>query len=90
MHGSNGDSDIENRLVDTGWGRGVEEGGTNGEGSMERYITICKTDSQWVFPLSLREVRLMLCINLEEWVGQEVGERFKREGTYVHLWLISC
>ena len=30
----------------------------------------------------------MLCDNLEGWEGVEVGERFKREGTYVHLWLI--
>ena len=29
---------------------------------------------------------MVLCDNLEEW---EVGEgRFKREGTYVYLWLI--
>ena len=26
--------------------------------------------------------------NLEEWYGWEVGGRFKREGTHVHLWLI--
>ena len=26
--------------------------------------------------------------NLEGWDGREVGEQFKREGTYVYLWLI--
>ena len=30
----------------------------------------------------------MLCDNLEEWDGVGVGGRFKREGTYVYLWLI--
>ena len=29
-----------------------------------------------------------LCDNLEGWDGEEVGGRFKREGTYVYLWLI--
>ena len=35
LQGSNGDADIENRLVDTGRGEG--EGETNGESSMEIY-----------------------------------------------------
>ena len=30
----------------------------------------------------------LLCDNLEGW--GEVGERFKREGTYVYLWLIHA
>ena len=30
----------------------------------------------------------MLCDYLEGWDGWEVGGSFKREGTYVHLWLI--
>ena len=33
----------------------------------------------------------MLCDNLEEWDGMEDGlggGSFRREGTYVHLWLI--
>ena len=35
-----------------------------------------------------------LCINLEGWdgeggvMGREVGGRFKRDGSYVYLWLI--
>ena len=29
-----------------------------------------------------------LCDNLEGWDGEEVGGRFKREGTHVYLWLI--
>ena len=30
----------------------------------------------------------MLCGHLEEWDEMGAGERFKREGTYVYLWLI--
>ena len=33
-----------------------------------------------------QELKLGLCDNLEGWDG--VGGRFKREGTYVYLWLI--
>ena len=45
------ETDIENRLMDTGAGglERVEEGGTYGESNVETYITICKTDSQWEF-----------------------------------------
>ena len=38
-------------------------------------------------PLSLKKLKPGLCNNLEGWDGEE-GERFKREGTCVHLWLI--
>ena len=31
----------------------------------------------------------MLCDNLDGSGGWEVGGRFKREGTYVYLWLID-
>jgi len=30
----------------------------------------------------------VLCDNLEGWDAREVAGRFKREGTYVYLWLI--
>ena len=56
-----------------------------GKSNMESYITICKTDSQWEFSVSLRELKPGLCKNLEQW---EVGGMVKREGTYVDLWLI--
>ena len=50
MQGSNGDTDLENRLLDMAGGRGggwgeEGEGGMYGESNMETY-TICKTDSQ--------------------------------------------
>ena len=32
----------------------------------------------------------MLCDNLEGWDRSGVGGRFKREGTYVYLWLIPA
>ena len=36
------------------------------------------------------ELKLVISDNQEEWGGMwwEVGERFRREGTYVYLWLI--
>ena len=59
-----------------------------GESNMETYITKCKIDSQWEFAVCLRELKQELYINLEGWDGKETGGRFKREGTYVYLWLI--
>jgi len=61
-----------------------------GESNMEIYITICKIDSQWGFALCLRELKLGLSINLEWWDGERdgMGVGFKREGSYVYLWLI--
>ena len=43
-----------------------------------------------IFQIRLRELKSVLCDNLEGWDGGEgegAGE-FKREGTYVYLWLI--
>ena len=51
-------------------------------------ITICKIESQWEFAVLHRELNLVLCDNLEGWDRWEMGGRFKREGTYVYLWLI--
>ena len=67
MQGSNGDEDIENRLMDM-VGGGEGEGGTSGESSMEtnRGSVITQRGGK----------------------GWEVGGTFKREGTYVYLWLI--
>ena len=56
----------------------VEERGGEGEMygkiNMETYITICKIDSQREFAVWFRKLKQ--------------GERFKREGIYVYLWLI--
>ena len=53
--GSNGETDIENRLIDTGERGG--EGELYGESNMETYITICKIDSQWEFSVWLRKLK---------------------------------
>ena len=59
-----------------------------GKSNMETYITICKIDSQQEFAVWLRKLKQRLCINLEGWDRQRMGEKFKREGIYVYLWLI--
>ena len=48
MQGSNGDTDIENRLLDME-GAGEAEGEMYAESNMDTYNTIYKTDSQWEF-----------------------------------------
>ena len=59
-----------------------------GKSNMETYITICKIDSQREFAVWLKKFRQGLYINLEGWIGEGDGRVFKREGTYVYLWLI--
>jgi len=62
-----------------------------GKSNMETCITICKIDSQQKFAVWLRKLKQGLCINLEGWdLGREMGQRFKREGIYVYLWLIHA
>ena len=41
------------------------EGRMYGESNIEIYITICKIDNQWEFALWLRELKQVLCDNLE-------------------------
>ena len=53
LQGSNGETDIENRLMDIG----REEGEMYGKSNMETYITICKIDSQQEFALWLRKLK---------------------------------
>ena len=71
-----------------GHGERGREGEMYGKSNMETYITICKRDSQWEFAVWLKELKQGLCNNLEEWDGVRGGRRFKREETYVNLWLI--
>ena len=62
-----------------------------GKSNMETSITICKIDSQWEFVVWLKKLKQGLCINMGGGgVGRETGRRFKREGIYVHLWLIHA
>ena len=59
-----------------------------GKSHTETYITTCKIDSQRELAVWLRKLKNGLYINLECGMGWETGERFKREGIYVYLWLI--
>ena len=56
-----------------GHGERGGEGEMYGESNMETYITICKIDSQWEFPVWLRKFKQGLCINLEGWDGAGDG-----------------
>ena len=59
--------------------RGEGEGGTNGESCMETYATIRKIASQWEFAIWLKELKSVICDNIEGWDGVE-GEREVQEG----------
>ena len=56
LQSSIGDTDVENRLMDTAAGGEEGEGGRYGESNMETYITIRKIDSQWESAVPLREL----------------------------------
>ena len=88
LQGSNGDTDLENTFIDLGVG--VEgEGGTNGESSVETYITIWKIDSKWELLCdtgSSTQCSVEWCPRGVGWGGKWEGG-FRREGTYVYLWL---
>ena len=77
LQGSNGETNIENRLMGTGR---REERVRYGKSNMETYITIYKIDSQWEFAVCLRELKQWLCINLEGWDGEEDGREFQKGG----------
>ena len=62
LQGSNGETDIENRLMDMGRG---EERVRYMERVTWKHITICKIDSQQEFAVWLRKLKQGLCINLE-------------------------
>ena len=66
-----------------GHGERGGEGEMYGKSNMETYITICKIDSQREFAVWLSKLKQGLCINLEEWDGEEMGGRLKREGRYI-------
>ena len=54
LQDNNGETDIENRLMDMGRG---EKGEMYGKSNMETYITICKIDSQREFAVWLRKLK---------------------------------
>ena len=48
--------------------------------NMETFITLCKIDSQQEFAVWLRKIKQGLCINLEEWDGEEDGKEAQKVG----------
>ena len=84
LQGRNVDTDLVNRLVDTV----VEgEGRMNWESSTEmwnHYTTMCKIDSWWEFVIWHRELKLVLCENLEKSDGMGMGREAWREGIYIY------
>ena len=65
LQSSNGDTNIDNRFIDTAGGGEEGEDGRYGESNVETYITICKIDSQWEFAVWLRELKPGLGNNVE-------------------------
>ena len=55
-----------------------------GESNMETYI-ICKIDSQWEFPVCLRELKQGLCDNLEGVDGEGNGREVREGWDMVYL-----
>ena len=86
VQGSNGDTDIKNRLLDS---VGEGEGGMIWENSIETYVSPCVRS---IIRASLMHdaghLKLVLCDNLDGWGGEGGGSGFRREGSRVCLWLI--
>ena len=62
-----------------------------GKSNMETYITICKIDSQEVFAVCLRELKLKgLCINLQGWDREEDGREVQEGGNICTPIADSC
>ena len=75
---SKGDADLRTRVEE------MRERVRWMESSMDAY-TRTYVKSQWEFAVWLMDLKLRLYNNLDR---GKLGERFKREGTYVYLWLI--
>ena len=76
LQGSNGETNIEDRLIDIG----REEGEMYGQINMETYVTICKIDRQREFAVWLGKLKQGLCTNLEGWHGEGDGREFQKGG----------
>ena len=61
-----------------------------GKSNMETYITISKVDSQCEFAVWLRNFKLGLCTNLEEWNGEGDGREFQKRGDICLFMADSC
>ena len=87
MQGNNRDADTENRIVDT-----VQEGegGMNRESSIETYTLPCVKQIAPVGICCMMQGAQTVgsVTTYSGGMGWEARGRFKREGTYVCLWLI--
>ena len=73
-----------------GGGREEGEGGMYGVSNMETYITICKIDSQQKLAVWLRELKQVLCNNLERWDGEEDWAEVQEGGDICISMADSC
>ena len=78
MQGSNGETDIKNKLIDTG--RGEERVRCTLRVTWKLNIATCKIDSQWEFAVCLRKLKQGLCVNLEGWDGEGEGREIQKRG----------
>ena len=77
--------------MDMAWGGREEgEGKMYGQSNMVTYITICKIDSQWEFPVCLRKFRQGLCNNLEGRDGEGDGREVLEGGKICIPMADSC
>ena len=63
-----------------GHGERAGEGEMYGESNMETYITTCKIDRQWEFPIWLRNSNRGSISTARGGIGREMGGKFKKTG----------
>ena len=90
LQSSNGDTDIENRLVDPADVGGGWRGWEYGERNMETHIPMCKIDSQWKFAIWLKELKPGLSNNLDGWGGEWGGKHAQGGGNIGKPMAHSC
>ena len=81
-----GETDIENRLLDTGR---REDRMRSMERVTWKLTTLCKIDSRWKFAVCLRELKPGFCINLEGWNGEGDGREFQQGGDICILMAVA-
>ena len=81
----NRDGKVVHRLVDT---VGEGEGGMNSESSTGMHTLACAKHIGGGKLLLYKNLRLVLCVDLEGGMEGGVGGKLKREGIYVYLRLI--
>ena len=87
MQNSNGETDIENRLMDMGRG---EERVRCMERVTWKLTSPYEIDSQWEFAVWLRKLKEGLCVNLEGWDGEADGREVQKGGDICIPMADSC